>query len=547
MWEITLQHDGLNKHRVIRGREKRVVEEKARMQQAAWEEQWERKLEVEQRKLERIDRAEEKARAKELATEQTQEAELAHDALEQILANTLDVDDALDWDTLKDTQNFSEKMPNSPSELIAKEPNIDDIEFLPNYSLFDYLVPGLKKRKQDNLNSKYEDAKKKWELRQTQYKISLVEFEKKLRNWEERKNDFKEQQDNINSALEDTKKRYLNKKADSIEEYCDLVLSGSQYPEYFPKEFEIGFNTDSGIIIIDYILPDIDDLPTVKEVKYIQSREEFEEKHLSAAAIRKLYDSVLYQVCLRTVHEMFEADVINSIASVIFNGWVNYIDKSTGKDTSACIMSFQANKDEFLEIDLRHVDPQLCFKALKGVGSSKLHSMAPIAPILTFNRDDSRFIQSIEVANQIDEGTNLAAIGWQEFEHLIREIFEKEFSAGGGEVKITQASRDGGVDAIAFDPDPIRGGKIVIQAKRYTNVAGVAAVRDLYGTVMNEGATKGILVTTSNYGPDAYDFAKGKPITLLNGGNLLHLLAKHGHKARINLQEAKMIARENEF
>lgn len=547
MWEITLQHDGLNKHRVIRGREKRVVEEKARMQQAAWEEQWERKLEVEQRKLERIDRAEEKARAKELATEQTQEAELAHDALEQILANTLDVDDALDWDTLKDTQNFSEKMPNSPSELIAKEPNIDDIEFLPNYSLFDYLVPGLKKRKQDNLNSKYEDAKKKWELRQTQYKISLVEFEKKLRNWEERKNDFKEQQDNINSALEDTKKRYLNKKADSIEEYCDLVLSGSQYPEYFPKEFEIGFNTDSGIIIIDYILPDIDDLPTVKEVKYIQSREEFEEKHLSAAAIRKLYDSVLYQVCLRTVHEMFEADVINSIASVIFNGWVNYIDKSTGKDTSACIMSFQANKDEFLEIDLRHVDPQLCFKALKGVGSSKLHSMAPIAPILTFNRDDSRFIQSIEVANQIDEGTNLAAIGWQEFEHLIREIFEKEFSAGGGEVKITQASRDGGVDAIAFDPDPIRGGKIVIQAKRYTNVVGVAAVRDLYGTVMNEGATKGILVTTSNYGPDAYDFAKGKPITLLNGGNLLHLLAKHGHKARINLQEAKMIARENEF
>jgi len=34
-------------------------------------------------------------------------------------------------------------------------------------------------------------------------------------------------------------------------------------------------------------------------------------------------------------------------------------------------------------------------------------------------------------------------------------------------VKVTQASRDRGVDAIAFDPDPIRGGKFVIQAKRY--------------------------------------------------------------------------------
>jgi restriction system protein len=137
-------------------------------------------------------------------------------------------------------------------------------------------------------------------------------------------------------------------------------------------------------------------------------------------------------------------------------------------------------------------------------------------------------------------------MGWEDFEHLIREVFEKEFSQSGGEVKVTQASRDGGVDAIAFDPDPIRGGKIVIQAKRYTNTVGVSAVRDLYGTVMNEGATKGILVTTADYGPDAYDFAKGKPLTLLNGGNLLHLLDKHGHKAMIDLKAAKQIIAEQE-
>jgi len=128
---------------------------------------------------------------------------------------------------------------------------------------------------------------------------------------------------------------------------------------------------------------------------------------------------------------------------------------------------------------------------------------------------------------------------WEDFEHLIREVFEAEFKATGGEVKVTQASRDGGVDAIAFDPDPIRGGKIVIQAKRYTNTVGVSAVRDLYGTVMNEGATKGILVTTADYGPDAYSFIKDKPLTLLNGANLLYLLEKHGRRARIDLKAAK--------
>ena len=87
-------------------------------------------------------------------------------------------------------------------------------------------------------------------------------------------------------------------------------------------------------MVIEYILPDLSDLPNVKEIKYIQSRDEFEEKYLSDLAVRKLYDSVVYQVCLRTIHEIFEADVIDTIIAVVFNGWVNYIDKSVRRSGS---------------------------------------------------------------------------------------------------------------------------------------------------------------------------------------------------------------------
>jgi restriction system protein len=114
-----------------------------------------------------------------------------------------------------------------------------------------------------------------------------------------------------------------------------------------------------------------------------------------------------------------------------------------------------------------------------------------------------------------------------------------EFSKNGSEVKVTQASRDGGVDAIIFDPDPLRGGRIVVQAKRYVNTVGVSAVRDLYGTVINEGANTGILITTSNYGNDSYEFAKDKPLKLLNGAHLLALLHKNGINADINIELAK--------
>jgi len=66
----------------------------------------------------------------------------------------------------------------------------------------------------------------------------------------------------------------------------------------------------------------------------------------------------------------------------------------------------------------------------------------------------------------------------------------------------------------------------------------VSAVRDLYGTMQNEGATKGILVTTSGYGSAAFDFAKGKPLELLSGSHLLHLLAEHaGIEAKIEPPE----------
>ena len=546
MWEITVTHEGLKKYRVIKSQDERVVDEKARLQLELWDEQWEKKLEAEARRQEREVEREEKGEKKALALERTQEAQLALNALEKILDHTLEIDDAIDWDALKDQGDFPEPRPAPPSKPRIKEPKPTDEGFQPYYHIWEYLLPWLKKRKRNEAAGLYEWAKKSWNTEQENYRNYLTKHDDELREWEQERAQFKEDQANLNSALEETKRRYLKKDNYAIEEYCDLVLSNSQYPELFPKQFEIEYNGETGILVVEYILPDVGDLPNIKEVKYIQSRNELEEKYLSDAASSKLYDSVVYQISLRTIHEIFEADVINSITSVVFNGWVNYIDKSTGKDTSACIMSLQASKEEFLEINLRHVESKACFKALKGVGSTKLHSMAPIAPILQISREDSRFVQSIEVIDRLEEETNLAVIDWQDFEHLIREVFEKEFSAGGGEVKVTQASRDGGVDAVAFDPDPIRGGKIIIQAKRYTNVVGVAAVRDLYGTVVNEGATKGILVTTSNYGPDAYDFAKGKPITLLNGANLLHLLSKHGHKARINIQEAKMLAKENE-
>lgn len=365
------------------------------------------------------------------------------------------------------------------------------------------------------------------------------------RNGSQKKNIFLNEQVEFNEKIEELKAHYQEKDPESVIEYCEMVLNNSEYPDSFPKDFELQYNDVNGMLIVDLVLPSFDDIPTRTLVKYIKTRDDFQDKFLSQTDQNKLFDSAIYQIALRTLHELFEADVIDAISAVTFNGIVNSLNPATGHKETKCIISIQVSKPQFMEINLSSIDPKTCFKALKGVGSSKLSSITPVRPILELDKSDRRFTDHYQVASDMDESTNLAAMDWEDFEHLVREIFEKEFATNGGEVKVTQASSDGGVDAIAFDPDPIRGGKIVIQAKRYTNTVGVAAVRDLYGTVMNEGATKGILVTTSDYGSDSYEFAKDKPLTLLSGANLLHLLEKHGHKAKIDIKEAKILMKES--
>ncbi len=323
-----------------------------------------------------------------------------------------------------------------------------------------------------------------------------------------------------------------------------MVLANSLYPDCVPKEFEVSFESTNGVLIVNYQLPAPEHLPTIIEVKYNQSSGAFVTKNMTAPNHERLFESVVYQIVLRSVHELFEADVVDAISSVVFNGIVTALDRASGNNVTAYIVSLHVTKVAFAGINLRSVDPKSCFRQLKGVGSPKLHALSPVAPIMQIKSDDPRFVEAYGVAEYIQEGYNLASMHWEDFEHLVRELFEREFSTNGGEVKVTQASRDGGVDAIAFDPDPIRGGKIVIQAKRYTNVVGVSAVRDLYGTLINEGASRGILVTTSEFGPDAFEFAKSKPLTLLTGANLLHLLQKQGIKARIDIAEARRFAQK---
>lgn len=545
MFHIEIRHDGLNKYRLISGRDAWVVDQKADALKAQWDAEWARHVQREERQSSIYG-------GKFLAQTRTDEAKTAHASLTNLLENMLRSHE-LSWDALRLNTTFAEPMPAAP-QLVSEPPAPVPAEppEPPKATLLEIVVPALRRKTESEhasrlvaLQNKHQQQRAEWEadiarIKDLNRKKNLY-YDDQLEKWQTVAKAHEDKQAEHNARLETMAAAVASGAPDGVVDRLSLAFLLAKLPAPFGTDFEVGYSALTKSAVVDYVLPAPIDMPILKDVRYIQTRNELVERNLTEAELARLYDATLYRAALSILHIALSSDPEGLIERVTLNGWVDHVVKATGLDDRTCVLTIGVNRADFQRIDLQRVDPKECFKSLKGVAASKLIGLAAVAPLERPALEDSRFIESRDIASAIDHAVNIAAMDWAEFEHLVRQVFENEFSTAGTEVRVTQASRDGGVDAIVHDPDPIRGGKIVIQAKRYTNTVDVSAVRDLYGTVVNEGASKGILVTTSQFGPDARKFAQGKPITLIDGGNFLHLLERMGVNARIDLKEAKVL------
>lgn len=72
-----------------------------------------------------------------------------------------------------------------------------------------------------------------------------------------------------------------------------------------------------------------------------------------------------------------------------------------------------------------------------------------------------------------------------EFESLIAQLVNMMGFEG-----VHRGTGGAGPDIVAINPRPFVGGKVVIEAKRYRGAVSVSEVRALYGTVLDEGASR---------------------------------------------------------
>jgi restriction system protein len=114
--------------------------------------------------------------------------------------------------------------------------------------------------------------------------------------------------------------------------------------------------------------------------------------------------------------------------------------------------------------------------------------------------------------------TTLRSMSWMELEQLVSEAYRRigyqvDDTGGGG--------ADGGVDLVLRR----QGVVTLVQCKQWkTQRVGVATVREQFGLLSHHQAAAAVIVTTGDFTPEARAFAKGKPIDLVAGPELLSLV-----------------------
>jgi len=447
-----------------------------------------------------------------------------------ILQQTLSIDDTIDFDSLRIKETFPTfSVPKDMANAASQPLEQHYLNTVGKPSLVAKLIPGWAKRYEKAIalaKTEFQMDHDKWQSDEAKRmeKINLLkkEHEKFLES-------FKLKVQNRDNEVDELKRSYLAAEPSAVATYNNMVLERSSYPEAFPQEFRLAYVPESKELVIDYELPGPSIVPKVEEYRYVKSKDQIIEKARKATSSKELYQGIVAAITLRTCHEVLEADQASLLEVVVFNGFVQAVDAATGKDIRPYLVSVRATKERFKEIDLARINMTICLRNLGAQVSTRPNEVQPVKPIVEFDMVDKRFVEQSDILADLDARPNLMDLNPFEFENLVANLFSRL----GLETKLTRSSRDGGVDAVAYDARPVLGGKVVIQAKRYKNTVGVSAVRDLYGTMLNEGANKGILVATSGYGPDAFDFAKDKPMELMDGGQLLFLLDQVGVKARI--------------
>jgi restriction system protein len=301
--------------------------------------------------------------------------------------------------------------------------------------------------------------------------------------------------------------------------YCNVVIPGvlPQVPGGIQEYTVTSFSASDRRLVIERLVPDLDVVPEEHRFE-IRRNLELYPVGVSDRDRQVYYLHLVAQVALLTVDRLFRTEIGGVPESITVNLVSVMLNPATGQYEVIYVLSVTIPRARYVLLNLAAVDPVACLAEFNARMQARPGEFSPVTPWVE--------VQNGEVSVSVSD-TPLLSMSPAEFEQLVAELLRRMnfrvLSVGG--------SGDGGVDCEAYDDRPIVGGRVVVQVKRYASTVSPGIVRELFGTVVAEGATKGVLVTTSGFGPEAREFAQGKPLELIDGVQLSALLRQYNLQA----------------
>lgn len=275
---VEIYNDYLKKHRRVTGRTRREVELKVIEQKQRWSEQ-ERRA----REREAIADARERAR---LATDN---AQALLEEYRNILNSTLSVDDRLDWTSMLDQQPFARPRPTFEQACVNEQVPVERP-----------LLERLKIK-----------SKEQREAALARASSTLAGW---TNAWKKERDAYEAAQARRNDEVRRFRSGYESGQLEAIERYASLILANSSYPDGFQRGYKVRYSVPDRTLLVEVVLPTLDDIPSTIEYRYVSKRRTVEVKRLKDKEVAGLYDDVIVQTALRTVHEIFKGDYAEQLA-----------------------------------------------------------------------------------------------------------------------------------------------------------------------------------------------------------------------------------------
>lgn len=264
----------------------------------------------------------------------TENAKSVFVELSEILAHTLAVDDRLDWDKRLINDNYPEYLPEPAPVFILPE-------------------------KKGIAKLFYDDTKDREQYRRDveSYKART---EDAIRNYLLERENFEEHKRKNNAEIKFLKKCFENGEKTAVEKYAGIILANSEYPDCLRMDHEIYYSKRERTLRVNFLFFPVSILPVVESYEFSKETQRIVENRLSVDERDELYERVLCDIAVRTVHELFEAIYIDSVESIVFNGFVlggnRWIEERVRKIAPGgkmrCVFGFKVAKKDFLDIDI---------------------------------------------------------------------------------------------------------------------------------------------------------------------------------------------------